>query len=138
MQETQETPVQSLSGKDALEWAWQPLQDSCLENPHGQRSLTGYSIWGHKELSMTEVSEDSHRLGGGPAVPLMSSVPKKCVIPFWTGLCHGRGRGLHPVSSSKGQLPGPPQLLLGFTPPPTPRRRGYRGRGFFKECVHCA
>ena len=26
-----------------------PLQYSCLENPHGQRSLTGYSSWGHKE-----------------------------------------------------------------------------------------
>ena len=26
-----------------------PLQYSCLENPHGQRSLVGYSLWGHKE-----------------------------------------------------------------------------------------
>ena len=26
-----------------------PLQYSCLENPHGQRSLVGYSAWGHKE-----------------------------------------------------------------------------------------
>ena len=31
-----------------------PLQYSCLENPHRQRSLTGYSPWGHKELAMTE------------------------------------------------------------------------------------
>ena len=31
-----------------------PLQYSCLENPHGQRSLVGYSPWGHKELNMTE------------------------------------------------------------------------------------
>ena len=23
------------------------LQDSCLENRHGQRSLAGYSLWGH-------------------------------------------------------------------------------------------
>ena len=30
--------------------AWQPnpFQYSCLENPHGQRSLTGYSPQGHK------------------------------------------------------------------------------------------
>ena len=27
-----------------------PLQYSCLENPHGQRSLAGYSPWGPKEL----------------------------------------------------------------------------------------
>ena len=26
-----------------------PLQYSCLENPHGQRSLMGYSPWGQKE-----------------------------------------------------------------------------------------
>ena len=31
-----------------------PLQYSCLENPHGQRSLVGYSPGGHKELDMTE------------------------------------------------------------------------------------
>ena len=30
-----------------------PLQYSCLEN-HGQRSLAGYSPWGHKELNPTE------------------------------------------------------------------------------------
>ena len=31
-----------------------PLQYSCPENPHGQRSLVGYSAWGCKELKMTE------------------------------------------------------------------------------------
>ena len=32
-----------------------PLQYSCLENPHGQRSLAGYSPWWRcKELDMTE------------------------------------------------------------------------------------
>ena len=31
-----------------------PLQYSCLVNPHGQRSLVGYSPWGHKEWDMTE------------------------------------------------------------------------------------
>ena len=31
-----------------------PLQYSCLENPHGQRWLAGYSPWGHKESDMTE------------------------------------------------------------------------------------
>ena len=30
-----------------------PLQYSCLENPHGQRSLAGYSPWGRKQLDMT-------------------------------------------------------------------------------------
>ena len=30
------------------------LQYSCVENPHGQRSLAGYSPWGHKESDFTE------------------------------------------------------------------------------------
>ena len=37
-----------------------PLQYSCLENPHGQRSLAGYSPWGHKEVDTTEVTEHAH------------------------------------------------------------------------------
>ena len=31
-----------------------PLQDSCLEKSHGQRSLVGFSPWGHKESDGTE------------------------------------------------------------------------------------
>ena len=31
-----------------------PLQYSCLENPHRQRSPAGYSPWGRKESDMTE------------------------------------------------------------------------------------
>ena len=42
----QETLVQPLGWEDPLY--------SCLENPHGQRSLVGYSPWGHKESDMTE------------------------------------------------------------------------------------
>ena len=30
------------------------LQHSCLQNPHGQRSLMGYSPWGRKESDTTE------------------------------------------------------------------------------------
>ena len=31
-----------------------PLQYSCLENPHGQRSLAGYSPWDRKQSETTE------------------------------------------------------------------------------------
>ena len=31
-----------------------PLQYCCLENPHGQRSLVGYSPWGRKASDTTE------------------------------------------------------------------------------------
>ena len=32
-----------------------PLQYSCLEKLHEQRSLAGWSPWGHKEMDMTEL-----------------------------------------------------------------------------------
>ena len=32
-----------------------PLQYSCLENPHGQRSLEGYSPWGSKEKQLNDL-----------------------------------------------------------------------------------
>ena len=38
-----------------------PLQYSCLENPHGQRSLVGYSPWGRKESDMTEQLSTAQR-----------------------------------------------------------------------------
>ena len=31
-----------------------PLQYSCLEKSHGQRSLVGHSPWGHKQPDITE------------------------------------------------------------------------------------
>ena len=33
-----------------------PLQYSCLENPHGQRSLAGYSPGGHTESDTTKMT----------------------------------------------------------------------------------
>ena len=41
-----------------------PLQYSCLENPHGQSSLEGYSPWGHKEVDMTERLSTSQDMEG--------------------------------------------------------------------------
>ena len=39
-----------------------PLQSSCLENRHGQRSLVGYSPWGHKESNTIEqLSKAQHK-----------------------------------------------------------------------------
>ena len=41
-------------GRSLEEGHGNPLQYSCPENPHGQRSLAGYSPWGCKESDMTE------------------------------------------------------------------------------------
>ena len=42
-----ETRVQSLGLEDP--WEEDMATHFCLENPHGQRNLAGYSLWGHKE-----------------------------------------------------------------------------------------
>ena len=44
------------SGRSLGEKHGNPLQYSCLENSHGQRSLEGYSPCGHKELDTTQVT----------------------------------------------------------------------------------
>jgi len=41
-------------GRSPAEGIGYTLQYSCLENPHGQRSLVGYSPRGHKESDTTE------------------------------------------------------------------------------------
>ena len=46
-------PIPGL-GRSAGVGHGKPLQYSYLENPHGQRSLAGYSPWGRKESDMTE------------------------------------------------------------------------------------
>ena len=58
-----------------------PLQDFCLENPHGQRSLVGYSLWGHKESYMTERQAQHSRTNGN--IHALSG----CLLAlFWLGL----------------------------------------------------
>ena len=42
------------SGRSPGEGNGYLLQYSCLENSNGQRSLAGYTPWGHKESDMTE------------------------------------------------------------------------------------
>ena len=49
MQETQETWVRSLGGEDLLQ-----EEMATHSNFHGQKSLVGYSPWGHKESDTIE------------------------------------------------------------------------------------
>ena len=47
-----------------------PLQYSCLENSHGQRSLAGYSLWGLKNLDISEwLSTAQCILKNTPCIP---------------------------------------------------------------------
>ena len=51
-----ETPVQFLGWEDPLEEGMATYSSvlACLENPHVQRSLVGYSPWGGTELDTTK------------------------------------------------------------------------------------
>ena len=63
------------------------LQYSCLESPHGQRSLPGYSPRGHKESDMTERLSTAQR-SLGTCVPVCVLLCVFCVYPCvceWTG-----------------------------------------------------
>ena len=44
-------------GRSFREGHGNPLQYSCLEHPHGQRTLVDYSPWGHTESDVTEATE---------------------------------------------------------------------------------
>ena len=48
------TCVQALGWKDPLEREWQPTPVFWPGESHGQKSLAGYSPWGHRELDTTE------------------------------------------------------------------------------------
>ena len=55
MQETKETSLESLDLQDLLEEEMATHSSySCRENPHGQRSLEGYSPWGHRGSDITK------------------------------------------------------------------------------------
>ena len=58
----QETHVQSLGWEDLLEKEMQPIPVFLSGAFHGQRSLAGYSPWGHKESDTTErlTHRDTH------------------------------------------------------------------------------
>ena len=56
-----------------------PLQYSCLGNPHGQRrSLVGYTLWGRKELDTTEATEHACTVAPAPGIQVSLS----------SGICH--------------------------------------------------
>ena len=60
---TRETWVQSLGWEDSLEESMAThCRNSCLKNPHGQRSLEGYSPWGHKESDTAERLSAAHSI----------------------------------------------------------------------------
>ena len=72
------------SGRSPGEWNGNPLQYSCLENPHGQRSLVGYRPWGHKESDMTE---HNTTVSYDPEIPVLVIYPRKVKRYVYTQTC---------------------------------------------------
>ena len=111
-----------------------PLQYSCLENPHGQRSLVGYSPWGHKESDMTEplslhsssmsrvvffpFSEHPDRIYWVPTMCRAGGRPSSCTVRCtdkWYSECTGMpsaSHQKHPQMSLYLYLWFPPSILL--------------------------
>ena len=50
-------------GKIPWRRKWQPTPVFLPGQSRGQRSLAGYSLWGHKESDMTEHTQHTHRVG---------------------------------------------------------------------------
>ena len=62
-----------------------PLQYCCLENPHGQKSLLGYTPWGHAEFATTEqLSTHIHHLSNNyiSYLSALSRFFKKTILKF--------------------------------------------------------
>ena len=62
-----------------------PLQYSGLENPHGQRSLVGCSLWGCKESDTTEQLTHTHTHTHTQLLTRIQAAPKSntfCLLTF--------------------------------------------------------
>ena len=70
MPAVQETLVLSLGQEDPLRREWLPTPVFLPGECHGQRSLMGYSPWGHKESDMTEqlIYHSLHFVAKSPSV----------------------------------------------------------------------
>ena len=88
MQEMQETWVRLLSQENPLE-AGMTIHSSILAwRTHGQRSLMGYSPWGHKASDTTEETELACRQGNNSQT-LPSAAP--WALPWPLALCRRAG-----------------------------------------------
>ena len=115
--------VKNLGWEDPLEEGMATLLYSCLENPHGQRSLAGYSPWGHKELDRTErLSTAQHRRTKGLSWWLSGKEPAcdagakgDIGLIAWLGRSPG-GRHGNPLLYSCLEKPMDRGDLVGYSP----------------------
>ena len=68
-------------GRTSWRRVWPPTPISCLENPHGQRSLAGYSPWGRKESDTTGGLSTWH-LRRRSTFPLQQFCSTTCILKY--------------------------------------------------------
>ena len=77
-----------------------PLQYSCLENPHAQRSLVGYSPGGCRELETTELKT-------APGIFLSVTCSQATLVSTWGASLVVRWLRLHLLDAGgPGSIPG--------------------------------
>ena len=77
------THSSTLAWKIPWKRKWQPTPVLLPGKSHGQRSLVGYSPWGHKELDKTDwLHFKFHFLSAGSNVPACLGTPHQFVL--WT------------------------------------------------------
>ena len=100
-----------------------PLQYSCLENPHGERSLVDYSPWGPKELDTTEWLSMHTSLSRQckdfrtfkPYLSLLQLLGLPCSSADQESICNAGDSGSIPGSGRyTGEGIGYPLSILGF------------------------
>ena len=121
------------SGRSPGEGHGNPLQYSCGK-PHGQRSLAGYSLWGHKESDMTKRAHtDTHthccpnacfrnRRTAGSSAPWTAQASWCCKASCLCGavplaLLIVALLGVFPLQHGKNILPANPWELSGVREP---------------------
>ena len=110
-------------GRSPGEGNGNPLQYSCLEDSHEQRSLVGYSLWGRKELARENSSALSTHLAPQPRWSSHANAPGvtqglPAPLPD-VGLTPSCGAdGVMPTQSrgSPSQVHTAPGLLLPWRP----------------------
>ena len=81
----QETPVWFLNWEDPLRRKWQPTSVFLAGKSHGQRSLVGYSPWGHKRIRR-DLAIKHYLLLGVKTFPVSSTLNYQVpslTFPFW-------------------------------------------------------
>ena len=69
-------------GKIPWRKAWQLTPVFLPKESHGQRSLAGYSLWGHTPITLLHPSQFE---GSGPAPHRLSSQATFCLVPYPIG-----------------------------------------------------